>query len=915
MCKGIVELVITTIRTKSKAEEAVDEKQIDDLIRRVSSVLAYELSEEEFEAVRKELHHRQTIVMEPGIAISSDPNFKNWYNPIDIDPSYSYWERYKKYLSSDLLLPEKVIQSIDISTTDIVNLLGEPVENGIFARKGLVIGDVQSGKTANYISVINKAADAGYKVIVLLTGTIEKLRQQTQARIDEGFIGIDTSDLERERRNNPIGVGLINGGISVSSFTSIIKDFNKSVLTNSNVPLDSLSIPLILVVKKNKAVLNSIYKLFNGEKKDQTYNKINQSLLFIDDEADNASINTNSQDNDPTAINKSIRRILGLFMRSSYVGYTATPYANVFIEPSTKEDMENEDLFPKDYIYVLQPPSNYIGAREIYSEDGQYKSMYRMIDDFEDFLPLKHKKDYQLPLDIPLTLKKAILSFFIANAIRDLRGDLTTHRSMLINVSRFICIQNDLKDLVNDYFLSVRDKIQHYLLNSDYSKYPVLSLLEDIYNEEFKNVSSFKETKDINWESIREQLFNSIKNIRVESINGGNASKLLDYKGYDNGLRLIAIGGLSLSRGLTLEGLCISYFYRNSIMYDTLMQMGRWFGYRRNYEDLCQVWMSEESYSWYQHISDATDELRDEINRIYYSNLKPLDVGIKVRSSEGALIVTAKNKMRSAGDYIADLALDGDYIEAPYFSRSSQIINGNIEAVKNLLNVLQSNEYTVVDPEELSLENKSAKQILDVKKEIIVEFLKQVDTHHRNIKFIAPQVAELIESSSEELLDTWDIAFAKGKSRNKFDIFGEKINRVERSLENTTSSIITLRKHRIGSLGMATCGLTEAQCTQIEELIKKNNKNNKKPSGKRVADKEYFKTNFKRKPLLVIYLIDVKSSENITHNQPLVGLGIGIPKLKESRGLNYKYKVNTTWLKENYDEDEFEVDDTGEYDD
>ena len=912
MCKGIVELVITTIRTMSKAEEAVDEKQIDEFIRRVSLVLSYELSEEEFEAVRKELHHRQTIVMEPGIAISSDPDFKNWYNPIDINPSYSYWERYKKYLSADLLFPEKVIQSIDTSTTDIVNLLGEPVENGIFSRKGLVIGDVQSGKTANYISVINKAADAGYKVIVLLTGTIEKLRQQTQARIDEGFIGIDTSDLERDRRNNPVGVGLINGAIAVSSFTSIIKDFNKSVLTNSNVPLDSLSIPLILVVKKNKAVLNSIYKLFNGEKKDQIYNKINQSLLFIDDEADNASINTNSQDNDPTSINKSIRRILGLFMRSSYVGYTATPYANVFIEPNTKEDMENEDLFPKDYIYVLQPPSNYIGAREIYSEDGQYKTMYRVIDDFEEFLPLKHKKDYELPLDLPLTLKKAILSFFIANAIRDLRGDLTTHRSMLINVSRFICIQNDLKDLVNDYFLLVRDKIQHYLLNSDYSKYPLLKLLEDVYNEEFKNAGSFEETKDINWQSIRAQLFNSIKNIRVESINGGNASKLLDYKGYDNGLRLIAIGGLSLSRGLTLEGLCISYFYRNSVMYDTLMQMGRWFGYRRNYEDLCQVWMSEESYSWYQHISEATDELRDEINRIYYSNLTPLDVGIKVRSSEGALIVTAKNKMRSAGDYIADLSLNGDYIEAPHFSKSSQIINRNIEAVKNLINALQLNGYTVADPNELSLAYKSAKQILDVKKEIIVDFLKQVETHHRNINFIAPKLAELIENSSEELLDTWDIAFAQGKSRNEFNILGKTINRVERSTENITSSIITLRKHRIGSLGMATCGLTETQCTQIEEWIKKRNK---KYSEKRAPDKEYFKTDIKRKPLLVIYLIDVKSSENITRSQPLVGLGIGIPNLKEPRELSYAYKVNTTWLKENYDEDEFEADDIGEYDD
>ena len=439
-----------------------------------------------------------------------------------------------------------------------------------------------------------------------------------------------------------------------------------------------------------------------------------------------------------------------------------------------------------------------------------------------------------------------------------------------------------------------------------------MNLLENVYNNEFKNAGSFKETKDINWQSIRAQLFNSIKNIRVESINGGNASKLLDYKGYDNGLRLIAIGGLSLSRGLTLEGLCISYFYRNSVMYDTLMQMGRWFGYRRNYEDLCQVWMSEESYSWYQHISDATDELRDEINRIYYSNLTPLDVGIKVRSSEGALIVTAKNKMRSAGDYIADLSLSGDYIEAPHFSRNSQTINSNIEAVKNLLNVLQVNGYTVADSNKLSLAYKSAKQILDVKKEIIVEFLKQVDTHHRNTNFIAPKVAELIESSGEELLDTWDIAFAQGKSRNEFNILGKTINRVERSIENTTSSIITLRKYRIGSLGMATCGLTETQCTQIEEWIKKRNK---KYSEKRAPDKEYFKTGIKRKPLLVIYLIDVKSSENITHNQPLVGLGIGIPNLKEPRELSYAYKVNTTWLKENYDEDEFEVDDIGEYDD
>lgn len=910
ICKGIVDVVISLIRARSKADEAVDEKQIDELIHNASLLLPYTLSEEEFESIRKELHHRQTIVMEPGIAISGDPDFKNWYNPEDINESYSYWDRYKNYLS----FPEKVIQSIDASTTDIVNLLGKPIENGIFSRKGLVIGDVQSGKTANYVSVINKAADAGYKVIVLLTGTIEKLRQQTQARIDDGFIGIDTSAWERGDRNKAVGVGLINAGIEVMSFTSVIKDFNKSILRSSNVPLNTLPAPLILVAKKNKAVLKSIYNWFNREKKDTASNRINQSLLFIDDEADNASINTNSQENDPTSINKCIRDILGLFMRSSYVGYTATPYANVFIEPNTKEDMENEDLFPKDYIYVLQPPSNYIGAREIYSEDGQYKSMYRMIDDFEDFLPLKHKKDYELPLDIPLTLKKAILSFFITNAIRDLRGDLTTHRSMLINVSRFICIQNDLKDLVNDYFLSVRDKIQHYLLNSDYSKYPVLRLLEDVYNEEFKNVSSFEETEDINWKSIRAQLFNSIKSIKIESINGGNASKLLDYKGYENGLRLIAIGGLSLSRGLTLEGLCVSYFYRNSVMYDTLMQMGRWFGYRHNYEDLCQVWMSEESYSWYQHISDATDELRDEINRIYYSNLTPIDVGIKVRSSEGALIVTAKNKMRSATDYIADISLSGNYIETPHFSKSNRVISDNMEQVRELLENLEFNGYQIANPKKEFLHNSTSKQVLNVNKEIVVNFLRNIDTHYKNIKFDAPKIAELIEHSSDELLNTWDIAFAKGKSPNDFDILGETINRVERSIEKTNNGVITLKKHRLGSLGMSTCGLTKEQYSQIEIKLKENGKD---PSEVRIADKYYFDIDIKRKPLLVIYLIDIKSSENIIHNEPLVGLAIGIPKLKEPRELSYAYKVNTTWLKENYgiDEDEFEADDTGEYDD
>lgn len=916
MQKNILNILIPLVRIQLAQDNTVDEKQLDEYIWDTINLLKYKPDEIEFDEIRKELHHRFIVKMKRGIAIVNEPDYKDWYSTFNIDSKLSYWDRYKRYLSSDeLAFPENVIDSIDQSTTDIVNLLGKPSETSMFSRKGLVIGDVQSGKTANYISVINKAADAGYKVIILLTGTIEKLRQQTQSRVDKGFIGVDTSSLE-QNEHNLVGVGLFNSNLEVGAFTSILKDFNKFILRSSNLPLNTLSSPVILVAKKNKTVLNSIAKWFEREKKDSVSNKINCSLLLIDDEADNASINTNSPETNPTSINNCIRNILGLFMRSSYIGYTATPYANVFIEPDTKESMEHGDLFPKDYIYVLEAPSNYIGAREIYSEDGKYKSMYREINDFELFLPLKHKKDYELPLDIPLSLKKAIISFLLANTIRDLRGDTNTHRSMLVNVSRFICIQNNLKDLINTFFSSLKNVIQNYILDSNYTKHPLLCLVEQTYNEEFIANGDFKEDEKVNWNLIRLQLFESIKTIKVESVNGGNASRLLDYTGYKNGLRLIAIGGLSLSRGLTLEGLCISYFYRNSIMYDTLMQMGRWFGYRSNYEDLCQVWMSEESYSWYQHISDATDELRSEIKRIYYSNQTPKDVGIKVRSSEGALIITAKNKMRSASDFVSDINLNANYLETVYFSNDNQVNTENVEQINKFLSILNDNGYKVADPNSELLYNQSTKQILNVDKKFIVGLLKHVNTHHMNYKFDANKIADLLEESDEDVLNHWDVAFARGKSLKSFSVLGEFIPVVGRTMMKFAGGALGFRKKRLGSPGVVTSGLTKGEHHQFKEFLK-NKKLDVDYTEKTIPDELYFSLGFERRPLLIIYLVDSNFNNDTNGNQLLVGLALGIPQLKEPKGLNYSYKVNLRWAAENFgvDEELNVPDDMGEIDD
>lgn len=253
-CTAVINIVRSLLQLNNKGEIIIDEQLLDTYIKNASMAMPNALSEDEIECVRKSLHHMFLVRMNPGIKIVNEPDYKDWYNSYDIEDEKSYWNRYKFYLSSKLAFPNRVIDAIDQSTTDIVNLLGKPDKDTKFSRKGLVIGDVQSGKTANYISVINKAADAGYKVIVLLTGTIEKLRQQTQARIDEGFIGIDTSAWERGEQNL-VGVGLHNPSISVGSFTSVLKDFNKSLLKSSNISTNTLNVPCIIVAKKIKRCL------------------------------------------------------------------------------------------------------------------------------------------------------------------------------------------------------------------------------------------------------------------------------------------------------------------------------------------------------------------------------------------------------------------------------------------------------------------------------------------------------------------------------------------------------------------------------------------------------------------------------------------------------------------------------------
>jgi hypothetical protein len=203
-----------------------------------------------------------------------------------------------------------------------------------------VVGDVQSGKTASYSALICKAADAGYKMVVLLTGTLENVRRQTQERLDAAFVGLDSRDFLAKgqlKHKTHIGVGQIDSRREGVVFTSRDSDFRKTTATQLNIALEAVREPVLVVTKKNRTILASLAGWLRTRNADRQ-GHIDLPLLLIDDEADNASINTRNKPDETTAINAAIRDLLSLFKRSSYVGFTATPFANIFIDPSSAND-------------------------------------------------------------------------------------------------------------------------------------------------------------------------------------------------------------------------------------------------------------------------------------------------------------------------------------------------------------------------------------------------------------------------------------------------------------------------------------------------------------------------------------------------------------------------------------------------
>ena len=873
-----------------------------DMIRRMMPV-----TDEEAEKVIRKLQAALDVAMDMGIVIEKE--YEPWLNAQKGNIEFYYWNRYALYLEQDMQRTMGVIATIDKVSDRIVDLAGNPRETGILHRRGLLLGDIQSGKTANYIAVMNKAADVGYKVIILLTGTVESLRRQTQERVDEGFIGRSSKAyLQRNSQTIKKGVGSKDSRRFATGFTTESSDFKTAAVRSMNASLKNMSTePVVFVMKKNARTL---LNLINWLKDYNTNNQgvIELPLLLIDDEADNASINTR-EDNDPTTINKHIRAILNLFVKSSYVAVTATPFANIFILPEKNEDMESDDLFPADYIYALDPPTNYIGSNEVFGNDAEYADSLRTIDDADLYFPYKHKQSI-IVRDLPESLYSALRYFLLANVARDISGDHTAHRSMLVNVSRFVKVQEQIANLIQEWLYEVQRDLRNYsqLSAKEACKNENIAALrsdwEDVKNP-FSNV-------DMDWETVQHKyLLNAVSAIEVRTINQRSSGKL-DYTEYDGiGLRVIAVGGLSLSRGLTLEGLMVSYFHRNTQMYDTLMQMGRWFGYRPGYEKLFRIWMPDDSIGWYAHITQASNELREDIMKMNRAGATPRDFGLRVRAHPTSLIVTARNKMKHADKKIYWITLDGKFFETPRFKSDIEAIRSNVKRTDTLVRRMLK---------ECGKPKPSRRQPLfwsDVPRELVCDYLRGYENHFLNMEADGNALSEYINNNQK--FAKWDVLVMTGHSKNDYYIEDVDIIPTERPILKKNNVLSAYGSElRIGAMGLTKHGLEQKKIEEVENEYRESKRHDyefkygdqaeEKLRKLSIPDRAYMIP--ERRPILIIHYIDpifepdeVAPSGFLSGKDLLVGYGIGFPSLAGSAPVYAVYYINTVEQQQEFREE------------
>ncbi|WP_084614242.1 Z1 domain-containing protein [Nakamurella lactea] len=634
----------------------------------------------------------------------------------------TFWPAVKVRLSLD----NDSLNEVDRSSTKVVGLLRPPGAD-VIATRGLVLGYVQSGKTTSFTSVIAKAADVGYRLFIVLSGITDNLRTQTQERLQETLVGDQharwhlLTDLEADFHQRGNAANLLS-------------------LTDQR---------LLAVVKKNPYRLKRLLNWLDSAGKDAVRGC---PIMLVDDEADQASIDVGSAAR-RSRINGLIKQILDQ-PRAAYVAYTATPFANLLI------DVEDEkDLYPRDFIVDLKPGGTYFGPERIFGrepldsdEEGDPGldglDIVRAIEptDVGEVQPPNGKGavDVWEP-SAPESLAESVRWFVLATAARVVRDVGTWHSSMLIHTSMLARAQEKLADVVRGVLTELRKSVER-------QDTVLLAELRKQWDAEAEAIppDSLGEVP-VAWDAVVGNLPLVLATARVIVDNYRSDERLLYSKAEPT--YVIAVGGNTLSRGLTLEGLVCSYFVRAASAYDTLLQMGRWFGYRHGYGDLMRIWMTSDLARWFFDLSTVEEEVRRDIRKYDISGeaMTPLQAAIRIRTHP-AMRITSAAKMRHA--VTAEISYGATRQQTILFNHTDATwLTDNLEAGRRLL--VGAAASAAVE----ATTNRDGRPLYrGVSTHLVLEFLRSYHFHPAALSVTSDLLAGYVEREfAAGFLNRWNI--------------------------------------------------------------------------------------------------------------------------------------------------------------
>tara|TARA_Y100001936_G_scaffold165125_1_gene161227 strand:+ start:2884 stop:5580 length:2697 start_codon:yes stop_codon:yes gene_type:complete len=833
-----------------------------------------------FEDIWNKLETDRKIIVKEGVAINAEES-DYWYTDKkrELSREYGYSKTFYKYLRKKDIIKTNVIRNLDNDSDKLMNFLKDPQDSNKneFSVKGMIIGQVQSGKTLNYTALVNKAIDAGYKNIFIIAGLSNLLRSQTQERIELYSTGRSTKD----GNTLTVGVGGLRKKNNSNMFTTISNDFDTKKARGLDVPVEDVN--TFFIIKKNVTVLKNLIHYLNRYKDNLP------PALIIDDEADYASIDTNynDPDKDPTATNKQIRKLIKLYKKSAYISVTATPFANIFIDPDTMNDMFGDDLFPKDFIYALDQPTNYQSANRIFNEKN---NIYNEIYDHKDYIPQNHKSEDNI--EVPPSLLRSLNQFLISHTIRFISGK-PFHSSMLINVSPYNWPQCQIRQEISYEFEKIRNSIElHSLVNKNSTlEHESIKNLRNVFEEDFSKIPEIMRD-GIQWDSVKKMLYESIKNIKVVELNGHkdcmHSVTTLEYDtpNDDNQQHLIIVGGYSLSRGMTLEGLINSYYLRNTSAADTLLQMGRWFGYRDGYDYLCKVWMTNQSKERFISVHDTILELSQEIEIMHKEKKTPKDFGLRVRCHDEGLKlrVTAKQKEGTAKEVYYDdkTRFSGSVRYTNFLINDDEVVENHHKILKKTLsNIEKSQEnldryykYSNIFREELRDFFQGFKHHeKNISTKHLYEFIYSDLEKMNHFDIIIPKNGQATEKQKKKIKEIYKSGFGVGERKNAITEPNEK----EKVIEIPNRSILSSEQRKFA--------------WDFVKLPHNINRNTKK-------DSEIF--NYIDRPILYILFINEKDKNYI----PRIAWTVFIPRMETTSSyLENKPAQGSFWVEDDEQED------------